>query len=173
MKIIFLDVDGVLTYDGSGTSDSMGLDVSRIRLLRKIVDETGAKIVLSSSWKHGYSKINGAKREFYKTLERHLAVCGLEIYDITDNIKSEFPDGYSDIEDVDIHCKFGTGRGAEVHRWIQENRPESYVILDDENYDWDLYSMDKNWVQPSWYDPDGGLHPEHVQQAISILQSTK
>ena len=47
MKIIFLDFDGVLT-----TSKAYGvLDNEKMALLQKIIEQTGAKIVISSSWR--------------------------------------------------------------------------------------------------------------------------
>jgi hypothetical protein len=47
MKIIFLDFDGVLT-----TSKAYGvLDKEKMALLQKIIEQTGAKIVISSSWR--------------------------------------------------------------------------------------------------------------------------
>ena len=53
MKIIFLDVDGVL--NSNKTEDVfrgfIGLDYSCIRLLKEIVDATSAEIVLVSRWK--------------------------------------------------------------------------------------------------------------------------
>ena len=60
MKIIFLDVDGVLNsdkyinYTSKKNIDGIkaDIDVKTIELLKKALDITGAKIVLSSSWKN-------------------------------------------------------------------------------------------------------------------------
>ena len=56
MKIIFLDIDGVL--NSSEYRKRMGrkyyseiIDRSKMPLLKKIVEATGAKIVLSTSWR--------------------------------------------------------------------------------------------------------------------------
>lgn len=46
MKVIFLDIDGVLNSKGTST-----LDDTYISRLKEIVKATDAKIVLSSSWK--------------------------------------------------------------------------------------------------------------------------
>ena len=46
MKVIFLDIDGVLNYNGSSF-----LSEDKIILLRNILRRTGAKLVLSSSWR--------------------------------------------------------------------------------------------------------------------------
>lgn len=60
MKVIFLDVDGVLNSDEyihkvikkkiNGIESE--IDVEKIKLLKKAVDETGANVVLSSSWRY-------------------------------------------------------------------------------------------------------------------------
>ena len=60
MKIIFLDIDGVLNSDEyfdkiknlniNGIEND--IDIRKIILLKKSLDETGAKIVLTSSWRY-------------------------------------------------------------------------------------------------------------------------
>ena len=55
MKVIFLDVDGVLNSAQDGYSIRLKTD-SHLKLLQYIVKETGAKIVLSSSWRIGLAK---------------------------------------------------------------------------------------------------------------------
>ena len=60
MKVIFLDVDGVLNsdeyFDKIKNVNICGIeseiDVEKIKLLKKAVDETGANVVLSSSWRY-------------------------------------------------------------------------------------------------------------------------
>lgn len=68
MKVIFLDVEGVLntreTYEmayrlhGYTTMIDLELDMYRLDYLKQIIDETGAKIVLSSSFRHFFVKEN-------------------------------------------------------------------------------------------------------------------
>lgn len=48
-KVIFLDIDGVLN-DEEHTSESY-LDSMMVGRLKRIIDETGAEIILSSSWR--------------------------------------------------------------------------------------------------------------------------
>ena len=52
MKIIFLDVDGVLNSLNDGNSIRLRTDL-HLKLLKKIVDATGIKIIQSSSWRIG------------------------------------------------------------------------------------------------------------------------
>ncbi|WP_242837926.1 HAD domain-containing protein [Lacrimispora indolis] len=171
---MFLDVDGELTYSGYKNTETNSIDEQKVLLLKEIVESTDAIIVLSSSWKSGYDKKTGKKRNYYKVLEGLLNKNGLEIFDITDNIPSKIindkPTKSMTLDDImNIRCEYGTGRGAEVNKWIKENNPKSYVILDDENHDWSDYGLENNWIQPSWYDENGGLHQEHVDKAIKIL----
>ena len=62
MKIIFLDFDGVmdtsyydfvLAREGKPSSDAYGpiFDPKCVDYLRRIIDQTGASIVVSSTWK--------------------------------------------------------------------------------------------------------------------------
>ena len=54
LKILFLDIDGVLNsarYDALRLPDQGNIDETRLPLLQRIIGETQAKIVLSSSWR--------------------------------------------------------------------------------------------------------------------------
>ena len=63
MKIIFLDIDGVLTSDMYEESrlekrDDNRIDLSRVKLLAELVKSTDAKIVLTSTWRVYWNKIS-------------------------------------------------------------------------------------------------------------------
>lgn len=49
MKVIFLDIDGVL--NNNNTKMDLGWEPSLVKILNYIVKETEAKIVLSSTWR--------------------------------------------------------------------------------------------------------------------------
>ena len=51
MKVIFLDVDGELTYMNYTNHSTAHIDIEKVKLLRQICDATGAKVVISSSWR--------------------------------------------------------------------------------------------------------------------------
>lgn len=108
MKVIFLDVDGVLNSSQDGNSIRLRTD-SHLELLEHIVRETGAKVVLSSSWRIGPAK---ALNNLHKRLEEY----GLEIMDSTPDLGSL--------------C-----RGDEIRQWLKNNGEyvEKFVILDDED----------------------------------------
>lgn len=48
-KVIFLDIDGVLNDEGINRSNGVIIDPKMMKCLRHIVEETDAKIILSSS----------------------------------------------------------------------------------------------------------------------------
>lgn len=76
MKVLFLDVDGVLnTYNSGGIYT---LTKSKLRLLQYIVEQTNCKIVLSSTWRKG--------RDHMVVLIRALNYRGLRIHDVTPRI---------------------------------------------------------------------------------------
>lgn len=56
MKVIFLDIDGVLNtkyWENMKVRDQYGhtFDPNSVANLARIIEETGAEIVISSSWK--------------------------------------------------------------------------------------------------------------------------
>ena len=59
MKILFLDIDGVLNswrYDQERISLQDNIDETRLPLLSRIVSSTNAKIVLTSSWRKHWER---------------------------------------------------------------------------------------------------------------------
>jgi len=129
MKIIFLDIDGVLyttsyfTYlsysEKEKTRDKYGFifDKKCIENLNEITKKTGAKIVISSTWRR-----KGI--DFLRNCFKDRGITG-EIIDLT-------PIGT--IDNL-FYC-----RGEEIEQWLLENGvPEKITVIDDsslgENYD--------------------------------------
>lgn len=150
MKVIFLDVDGVLN-SGEGLKQHINkngfngiLEYSKIedkplKLLQEIIEKTSAKIVMSSSWKNS--------KRLYEKSERRLRDCGMEIYDITPSIGIENRKGY------------------EIKRWLDDNEVENFVILDDEA-DMYLYADSKQFIRTTY---KHGLTEELKNRAIEVL----
>lgn len=161
MKVIFLDVDGVLNseetqhdwhlrtggngfggffppekeIDKSDTKWGEGL-VSRVR---RIVEATGAEIVISSTWRHHYNV------EKFKEM--------FKLYDWDAPVIDMTPKGYR-------------GRGLEVNGWLSEHKDEvkSYVIIDD--VDQFLSDQKPRYVQTTMM---CGITEENAERAIKIL----
>lgn len=168
MKIIFLDVDGELTYSDYENEETANIDMEKVKLLKKLCDQTEAKIVISSSWR---GSINYTPK-IYHTLIDILADNGIEVVDDAPYIPCEFeeqaPKNINMGTIPDLKLKYGTGRAAEIQKWLQEHETDNFVILDDENWCWSDYGYEKKWIQPTWFG-NGGLQKEHIQQAIKIL----
>ena len=152
MKVIFLDIDGVLTHTDYLNWQTRHIDPERVRFLAKIVELTDAQIVLTSTWKDGYDRQSGKKDDYYVVLEHVLAEHDLKIYDITDNIPEEVLEQIPSVislDQLDIHCKHGTGRAAEVEKWLMDHQADGFVILDDEDHDWSDYGLTVAGYRPA------------------------
>jgi hypothetical protein len=129
-KVIFLDIDGVLntkdwhcrmTKDTPHDEFGFAFDPIAVSNLAHIIDETGAVIVISSSWKfHGVTK-----------LRKMWAIRNLpgEILDITPNTVSDEMLLNADLDKVEL----GVCRGNEIKEWLTMHKGEvsNYVIIDD------------------------------------------
>ena len=150
MKIIFLDIDGVVNcwYTREhAPSGLIGVEQRLIAYIKEIVDATGAKIVLSSTWREDwvFNLLNGKDWDY---LCEEFAKQNLYFFDYTP-IRS------------DSH------RGKEIKEWLENTSYDvsSYVIIDDEMFDIkDLH--EGHMVQTSSND---GINPYAVKMAIEIL----
>jgi hypothetical protein len=148
-KIIFLDVDGVLNCQSSWKrfpeKHSYQVDPEKVERLRRVCDITGAKIVLSSSW---------------RTCDCHYATVSHFIHDL-------YVKGLPHITKMHMGSGF---RGMEIADWLEDNGKgvDRYVIIDD-NSDMTDEQLEHHFVQTDFDINDGGLQEDHVNQLISIL----
>ncbi len=156
MKIIFLDIDGVLNcyWSTSRCGHFIGIDEDKVVRLRRIVEATGAEIVLSSSWRDDWSKDTDANNECGRYIDRMLRKERLTILDKTGT------DRYN-------------RRRKEIEDWMDDKDIEAYVILDDLDFDWCYSDCVNHWVKTSFGRKDGGLQDEHVMKAIEILNASE
>ena len=129
-KVIFLDIDGVLntkdwhcrmTKDTPQDEFGFAFDPAAVSNLAHIIDETGAEIVISSSWKfYGVPKL----REMWEI--RSLPG---SILDITPNTVSDDILLNANLEEMEL----GVCRGNEIKEWLSRHKGEvsNYVIIDD------------------------------------------
>lgn len=147
MKVVFLDFDGVLNtrdYRERYGNIGAGIDKSKMPLLKRLVDSTGARIVIITSLREYWDK-NPDNCDYYgKVINETFAKYGLEIYDKT---------GTSD----------SGKREEEILDWIvKKDGIRSYVAIDDG--DLRTTFLNRNFVQPK-----DGLEEEHIDKAIEIL----
>lgn len=147
MKVLFLDVDGVLNSaewfarDCSTKSDDLGLrsvNPAAVKLIQHVLEVTGAKLVLSSTWR--------LIPDYVQTLVQ----AGLPIVAKTPVLKS-------------------SNRGDEIVAWL-ETHPgvECYAIVDDDADAGDC-GLRPRLVQTSW---DVGIQPADVAKLIDLLGAT-
>ena len=166
-KIIFLDFDGVLNtehyqgllqYQGKPWQDEYGafFDPNAVKQMKRIIDATGADIVVESSWKYlGLDTMN----ELWEV--RNLPG---KIIDITPSSVSDEHLLDVDLENIDtaiLHCK-----GLEISSWLSEKGQSNtrYVIIDDEYVV--LESQSSNFILTNPYE---GITEEQANKIISIL----
>jgi hypothetical protein len=137
VNVIFLDIDGVLntpsyavqahamwkrTKGWFKSRDKYGqvFDPMACACLEYLVDTTGAKVVISSTWRKS----------------------GLQV------MKNMFIDRGIGITVIDITPETELIRGLEIEKWLYENPVANYVILDDNN-DFTQYQLENHFVDCS------------------------
>lgn len=151
MKLLFLDIDGVLNNELRAQSEVYQIDPECAQNFNSLIDRTGAKIVISSSWRLGMT-LEDLKRVFEEK--------GLkgEIIGVTPRL---FPDD-------------GYVRGNEILMWLRENESiygeryynyQNYLILDDDEDM--LYQQRDNFLQTDNY---VGLTHNDVDKASWMLR---
>lgn len=157
MKVLFLDVDGVLNSETSHSIQDNNqhwtwneVAEMHLELLKRIVEETGAKIVLSSTWRLYHPLHTGHKNitdGLVKVLVDKLNMFNLSILDVTPEIQNAM-------------------RGIEIASWLEFHpEVENYVILDDDT-DF-LEEQREHFVNTTF---KNGLTKELAEKAIKILQ---
>lgn len=76
MKLIFLDIDGVMNNykcELSDKHDSLAFDEESVKLLKKLIEKTKAKLIISSTWRIGETleTLNSKVLKHYK-LDKHV-----------------------------------------------------------------------------------------------------
>lgn len=158
MKIIFLDIDGVLNCQSSKSNYNglLGIDNDKVKRLRKIVDSTNASIVLCSSWKSVWERFDkDYQRGLGNYLDKELKKENLFIFDKT----------------IDR----GNNRGEGIINWLSDkNDIESWVVIDDEFFeDYEEYGIIEHVFKTEFYSDIGGLQEEHVDTIINLLKQEK
>jgi len=159
MKVIFLDIDGVMNgqnfYERTKKFKYWMFDPNAVKFLNKLVKKTGAKIVISSSWR------KGKKKSYFKKIFKK------------NKIKAEVI-GMTDV----LHFKNwnrSVFRGCEIQKWLDDHAIEiddhtnslkrsKYVILDD---DVDMLFYHRNNFVNTY--ELSGFDEEAYNQALKIL----
>ena len=164
-KYIFLDIDGVLNSEHTWDQQSAStISDQYLENLRKIVEETDAKLVLSSSWRVYFGEnVNDPKNSLAINLVKSLAKHNLKLYSSTPFVKGEF----------------SNERGLEIKTYIEQNKITDYVVIDDEEFsDFKTHLDMSRFVQTTFGDETTnieteGLNKKIAGKAIEILKGNK
>lgn len=180
MKVVFLDIDGVLNSESwaRGRFDKIDahsiaaqypyyeFDPESVKWLNYITEETGAKIVISSTWRLGRTI------QQLNDLLKFVCVTG-EIIDITTYMRATVP-------------SYSIPRGCEIEHWLEQKKfqrinysrevqlkymedslVENYVILDDDSDM--LYNQREHYVRTS---RQTGLNEDSAKKSVEILKTS-
>lgn len=161
--VCFLDIDGVLNVIPQGRDEFGSLfHPHLVSNLDRIVSVTGAKIVITSTWRY-----SGLKAMQDMWVKRGLPG---EVIGITPVHSSK----YDEPNYVNLPFHERLERGFEIQEWLDVHRVNNYVILDDD--DDMLESQMQNFVNCSgnfddsdYVDYGYGLTRECADRAIRIL----
>jgi len=159
-KIIFLDIDGVLNvYCESRDEFGCTFHSHFVDNLKWIIDNTGAKIVISSTW-----RMDGLV--VMKDMWNKRGLPG-EVIDITPTVVDISV--YDNTEPYDL-----VDRGYEIQQWINDHGVKCYCIIDDDNDM--LPSQMNNFVRtsnnvnhPDCVDIGYGLTRKCSERVVEIL----
>lgn len=151
MKVIFLDIDGVLNgncYTPENNNAGVLIDNARLKLIKQIVDATDAKLVLSSSWKEHWEIDTDKCDETGKEMNSSFADEGLSIYDKTTTHQGN--------------------RKKEIIEWMKTHSDvKNFVVIDDSPFEED--DLKDHFVLTSQI--RYGIDEDDVKKAIMILNS--
>ena len=163
MKVIFLDIDGVLNGDklyDLFPEEVYLVDDNSLKRLAKLVELTNAKIVLSSSWSLCFEYTNNnevvpvSHGGYY--LMSKLKSVGLFIHDIFDK-------------------SYVINRDKFIYNYITKHQIDNFVILDDELFNYEKYGLLDKLVYTTFGDEstsyeEEGFSESKFNEALSILK---
>lgn len=145
MKIVFLDIDGVLNHAHTREKFNgiVGIDDYNLFIfadfMKRANELEDTKIVLSSSWRYEVNYQGEHIKNGYDYICERLSEYNLSVFDITPLFKDIW--GYGN-------------RGEEIAIWLKEHKDlniTGYVILDDENQrEFKDYGLTPRFIQTSW-----------------------
>jgi hypothetical protein len=167
IKIIFLDIDGVIATPASIVDGTWGLVDQKQTLLGEILEKTQAEIVLSSSWR--LNTIDSTK-EFmsekgFLFVDKIIGVTirAYHYIDRSSKIHLSIPRGVEIKQWIDANIHSDNGKNWEKKKIGTDYQ---YVILDDDS---DMLLQQANhFIQTNGY---LGLMEADVENAINILNN--
>lgn len=153
MKVLFLDFDGVITTPESDWE----IIPEKVEMIKGFLDKTGAKVVISSSWRANSSDVQDTITKIKRNPYNPTHECPLEEYII----------GVTPYENYSSRWNWVNPRGLEIQRYLL-NHPEitNYVIIDDVDIS-PLENQEDHFVRTNCWD---GITKEDIRKAIQIFK---
>lgn len=160
-NIVFLDIDGV--FNTCACKDRtpngfVGIMDSRVKTFKKLIDKIDAKVVLTSTWKEGWTRemkpgMFVDAETWYMMNKFHTQ--GIHIADKTEDNASM------------------TNRGHGIVKWLNEHPYKNFVIIDDTKFfDFKPLKLLPNLILTG-YGPNGGILPKHTKMAERIVNTRR
>lgn len=144
LSVIFLDIDGVMnntqTIYNNGAANA--LDPDAMRLLNKLVENTGANIVITSLWRLGHSLY---------WIQKMFESQGFHYPERIIGATMELPN---------------QPRGEEIALWLKQVPVNAFVILDDNG----MGNREEINAKLILTEMTEGLQPQHVERAERMLR---
>ena len=163
MKVLFLDIDGVLNCVYPTPSDDnewvdldewrYGLNPQLVARLRFIIANTDCKIVISSSWRHHNSYAP------YQPNRNWRDVLAEKLHRTRDEVFAG-ETGYDNRGQ----------RGIEIKQWLSEHQVDAYCVVDDETIDIVGYVDDRFIVKT---DMKVGMTLDDAKKIVRILGTSE
>lgn len=158
-SFIFLDIDGVLnSHDDVNASGIYSINQDAMQRLNRIVEATGAELVISSAWRY---MIRGGA----------MTIAGFRYLLMTHGLKPSVQIHGCTVSDEEIG-----DRGQQIAEYLQAYGPRPYVVLDDgsETPQGEAPTMTEALLRQHaerWVLVDGsrGLDDACADQAIALL----
>lgn len=160
MKILFLDIDGVLNAHDAWPNGYCGMNAHKVARLDGIVRDTGCKIAIASAWR--YMILKGAM-----TLEgfKYLFTIHGAAKETTESIVGHLP------EDVDVDDPHDRGKLA--LRWLNawSFRVTMPVALDDGDANGNDLGYEANGIPCVRPKRLVGLTPDDAKRVVELLNA--
>ena len=163
MKIIFLDIDGVLNSDSwnqeheNEIKNGILVDEEKVEILSKLIKTTGAKVILHSGWRFWFDESFLPIRKESEILIKLLNKNHIDFYDFTPDLTTE---------EIRKSKNFSKVKPDEILLWLK-NRSDisSWVVIDDLDLNNEIIS--NHQIKP---DSKIGLSSSDIEKAVKLLE---
>lgn len=124
MKVIFLDIDGVLNSQNFlQNNKTEPIDRRNVSVLKNVIDKTGAVIVMSSAWRLWFDDNMMPTKGYSQCLYDILSEFGIKLFAKTPDFSTE---------EIRAKKTFSHVKAKEILAWLSENqRIDKYAVIDD------------------------------------------